>query len=281
MMAIRHLTYSVVTSSRCVGTQRGSILSEAIKPVQPTYAYQQIAGEIEAQILRGDLKPGDQLPGEAQLASTFGVTRSTLREGLRQLESDGLVHRPSPRRMEVAVPQADQLTSRSGRAMALMKVTFRELWQVTMVTEPLAARLATQHGTEDEINALQITHGALVAAEGQMARTIALDEEYHTQIAEIGRNRVLGLAREPIALLLFRGFEQIAPFAPRFYKRQIEAHSNVIAAMRDRDVDRAEKWARMHIEDFWRGAQIAGLEDKIALAAGSLSSSVPSGEARK
>ena len=81
----------------------------------------------------------------------------------------------------------------------------------------------------------------------------------------MGRNRVLGLAREPIALLLFRGFEQIAPFAPKFYKRQIEAHSNIIAALRDRDADRAEKWARMHIEDFWRGAQIAGLEDEIAL----------------
>jgi GntR family transcriptional regulator, transcriptional repressor for pyruvate dehydrogenase complex len=263
-----------------VSVQRGLILSEAKKTAQPTYAYQQIAGEIEAQILRGDLKPGDQLPGEAQLASTFGVTRSTLREGLRQLESDGLVHRPSPRRMEVAVPQVDQLTSRSGRAMALMKVTFRELWQVTMATEPLAARLATLHGSEDEINALQATHGKLVAAEGQMARTIALDEEFHTQIAEIGQNRVLGLAREPIALLLFRGFEQIAPFAPRFYKRQIEAHSNIIAAMRDRDVDRAEKWARKHIEDFWRGAQIAGLEDKVALAPGMLTS-VPSGDTRK
>ncbi|EEB85312.1 FadR/GntR family transcriptional regulator [Roseobacter sp. GAI101] len=246
-------------------------MSAASKPVQPGFAYQQVAGEIEAQILRGDLKPGDQLPGEEQMAVSFGVTRSTLREGLRQLESDGLVHRPSPRRMEVTVPQADQLTTRAGRAMALMKVTFRELTQVTMVTEPLAARLAAQHGTEDEITALQTLHGALVAAEGNATRTIQIDEEFHTLIAEIGRNRVLGLAREPIALLLFRGFEQIAPFAPNFYKRQIEAHSNVIAAMRDRDEDRAEKWARKHIEDFWRGAQIAGLEDKIALNPGALS----------
>ena len=98
-----------------------------------------------------------------------------------------------------------------------------------------------------------------------MKRTISLDEDFHTRLADMGRNRVLGLAREPIALLLFRGFEQIAPFAPKFYKRQIEAHSNIIAALRDRDADRAEKWARMHIEDFWRGAQIADLEDEIAL----------------
>lgn len=235
------------------------------KTAQGHFAYQQIAGEIEAQILRGDLKPGDQLPGEAELAGQFGVTRSTLREGLRQLESDGLVHRPSPRRLEVAVPSIDQLTTRSGRAMALMQVTFRELWQVTMVTEPLAARLAAEHGTEDEINGLQTLHAEVIAAEGMMDRTINLDEEFHSRLADMGRNRVLGLAREPISLLLFRGFAQIAPFAPKFYKRQIEAHSNVIAAMRDRDAERAEKWARMHIEDFWRGAQIAELQDEIAL----------------
>jgi GntR family transcriptional repressor for pyruvate dehydrogenase complex len=235
------------------------------RTAQGHFAYQQIAGEIEAQILRGDLKPGDQLPGEAELAGQFGVTRSTLREGLRQLESDGLVHRPSPRRLEVAVPSMDQLTTRSGRAMALMQVTFRELWQVTMVTEPLAARLAAEHGTDDEINGLQTLHAEVIAAEGMMDRTINLDEEFHSRLADMGRNRVLGLAREPISLLLFRGFAQIAPFAPKFYKRQIEAHSNVIAAMRDRDAERAEKWARMHIEDFWRGAQIAELQDEIAL----------------
>lgn len=235
------------------------------KPIQVNYAYQQIAEEIEAQILRGELKPGDQLPGEAELGAMFGVNRSTVREGLRQLESDGLVHRPSPRRLVVAVPQADQLTSRTGRAMALMKVTFRELWEVTMVTEPLAARIAADRASAEEIDALQCVHADLVAAEGQMARTIDLDEQFHARIADMGRNRVLGLAREPVSLLLFRGFAQIAPFATKFYKRQIEAHSNIIAAIRDRDCDRAEKWARMHIEDFWRGAQIAGLEDAVAL----------------
>lgn len=246
-------------------------MSLTAKPIQAHYAYQQIAEEIQAQILRGDLKPGDQLPGEAELGAMFGVTRSTVREGLRQLESDGLVHRPTPRRLEVTVPQADQLTTRAGRAMALMKVTFRELWEVTMVTEPLAARLAAQHATAQEIEALQVLHAGMLTSEGQLERTIALDEQFHTQIAEMGKNRVLGLAREPIALLLFRGFAKIAPSAPKFYKRQIEAHSNIIAALRDGDGERAEKWTRMHIEDFWRGAQLAGLEDEIALSARSVS----------
>lgn len=241
-------------------------MSFVSKPINVSFAYQQVAEELEARILRGDLKPGDQLPGETELGTLFGVTRSTVREGLRQLESDGLVHRPSPRRLEVCVPQADRLTARTGRAMALMEATFRELWEVTMVTEPLATRIAAERATADEIEMLQALHFDLVAAEGHMERTTALDEQFHTRIAELGRNRVLGLAREPISLLLFRGFAKIAPFAPQFYKRQIEAHSNIIAAMRDRDCDRAEKWARMHIRDFWRAAQMAGMEDAVALS---------------
>jgi GntR family transcriptional repressor for pyruvate dehydrogenase complex len=84
----------------------------ANKPDTPHFAYQQIAEDIQARILRGDLKPGDQLPGETELSAMFGVTRSTVREGLRQLESDGLVHRPSPRRLEVSVPGAEVLTTR-------------------------------------------------------------------------------------------------------------------------------------------------------------------------
>jgi len=236
-------------------------MSHAEKPLQPGYAYQKIAEEIESQILRGELKPGDQLPGETEMGSLFGVTRSTVREGLRQLESDGLIHRPSPRRMEVTVPPVDLLTTRATRAMALMKVTFRELTEVAMVMEPLAARTAAERATVEEIEDLQQLHAELVAAEGHQERTIELDEKFHSRVTEIGHNRVLGPAREPVGLLLFRGFEHITPAATNFYKRQIEAHSNIVAAIRDRDAERAAKWARMHIEDFWRGVQLAELED--------------------
>ena len=80
------------------------------------YAYRQFADEIEDQIMQGTLKPGERLPGEIALAEMFGVTRSTVREGLRQLESEGLVCRPTPRRLEVARPQSDKLSSRSSRS---------------------------------------------------------------------------------------------------------------------------------------------------------------------
>lgn len=232
------------------------------QPLKVNYAYRQIADEIQAQILDGSLSPGERLPGEVELAEMFGVTRSTVREGLRQLESDGLVHRPSPRRLEVAMPQIDQLATRAGRAMVLMKVTFRELWQVALETEPLAAALAAEHATPEAVAQLEDLHVRLIEAEEDEQETIRIDTEFHSLIAEMGQNRVLILAREPIALLLYRGFTQVAPKVPQAFGRQIEAHAHVLAAIRNRDQETARFWARRHIEDFWRGIQIAGLEDE-------------------
>lgn len=232
------------------------------QPLKVNYAYRQIADEIQSQILDGSLPPGERLPGEVELAEMFGVTRSTVREGLRQLESDGLVHRPSPRRLEVAMPQIDQLATRAGRAMVLMKVTFRELWQVALETEPLAAALAAERATPEAVAQLEELHRLMTGAEEDAEETILLDTRFHSLIAEMSLNRVLILAREPVALLLYQGFTQVAPKVPQAFGRQIEAHAQVLAAIGNRDPENARLWARRHIEDFWRGIQIAGLEDE-------------------
>lgn len=232
------------------------------QPLKVNFAYRQFADEIAGQIMNGTLQPGEQLPGEVQLAELFGVTRSTVREGLRQLESDGLVRRPSPRRLEVSLPSVDRLSTRSRRAMALMQVSFRELWQVAMATEPLAAEQAAIHATPEGIAELDAIHARLIAARDDEAQTIAIDTEFHSHVAEMSGNRVLVLAREPIALLLFQGFHRVAPTAPNAFARQIEAHSHVVAAIRDGDPERARAWARRHIEDFWRAVTAAGLEDE-------------------
>ncbi|SDN83665.1 DNA-binding transcriptional regulator, FadR family [Lutimaribacter pacificus] len=236
------------------------------QPLKVNYAYRQIADEIEGQIMDGTLQPGEQLPGETELADLFSVTRSTVREGLRQLESEGLVVRPTPRRLEVATPSIDRLSTRAGRAMTLMKVTFRELWQVALITEPMAAALAAELATPEDIEQLDEIHDRLTRAQDSEADTIAIDTEFHSHIAEIGKNRVLVLAREPVALLLFQGFHRITHKVPQSFGRQIEAHSQVVAAIRDGDAERAREWARRHIEDFWRGIQIAGLEDEPPIA---------------
>ena len=61
-------------------------------------AYQVVSRELRRMIMSGALKAGHQLPTELQLAKQLGVNRSTVREGIRQLENEGLVRREGRKR---------------------------------------------------------------------------------------------------------------------------------------------------------------------------------------
>ncbi len=242
------------------------------KPLRVQHAYEQVSREIEAQILTGLIKPGDQLPGEVEMATMFSVNRSTVREGIRRLECEGFVRRISPRKMVVSIPRMAELSSRQTRALGMLEVSFRELWNVAVETEPLAAELAALHADESDLIMLDEIHQALVAAEGEGRASAEIDTAFHSRIAATGKNRVLQLAREPIGFLIFSGIDALIPKLPQAMSRQVVAHSHVIEAIRDHDPERARKWMRRHIDDFKRGYVLAGLplDAPIAGVAGKL-----------
>ena len=242
------------------------------KALRVQHAYEQVSTEIEAQILSGDLKPGDRLPSETEMATMFGINRSTVREGIRRLESEGFVRRVSPRKMVVSIPRMAELASRQTRALSMLDVTFEELWQVSVAIEPLSASLAAQNADADDIARLEENHAALQAAQTDALATIELDTRFHSLVAAASKNRVLQLAREPVGLLLYSGFEALVPKLPQAASRQIVAHAHVIEAIRARDATRAHEWMRRHIDDFKRGYIEAGLplDAPIADSAGPL-----------
>lgn len=229
------------------------------KPLRVRHAYEQVSNEIEAQILSGSLKPGDRLPGEVEMAGMFSVNRSTVREGIRRLESEGFVRRISPRKMVVSIPHMAELSSRQTRALSMLDVTFDELWHVAIATEPLAAELAAKHATAEDIADLDKIQADLVAAEGQGDASVEIDTAFHSKVAAASKNRVLQLAREPIGFLLYSGIDVLIPKLPQAMSRQLVAHHHVIEAIRAKDAKTASDWMARHIDDFKRGYIHAGL----------------------
>lgn len=219
-------------------------------------AYQAVSLELQRRILSGALKPGDALPSETQLAERFGVNRSTVREGIRQLESEGLVRREGRKRLLVAVPSPQDVAHRHTRNLVMHEVTFRELWDVANVLEPLAAELAAVNLTADELRALGENIERTIAAAASGASPTALDIEFHAMICQGARNRALLLAREPIGLLLFPAFEVIRPDLPQSPKRLIDAHRKIYDALKRRDPHDARTWAAKHIADLRRGWEL-------------------------
>ena len=222
-------------------------------------AYRVVFETIEEEILSGRLRPGDRLPSETALAGQLGVNRSTAREGLRLLEQTGLVRREGGRRLFAAVPRQDELSSRASRALVLQQVTFRELWEVLMVTEPGAASLAAERIEAEEIEALEDNLARTTEAVEAGRSFTQLDIEFHSLIAEATRNPAWLLAREPAALLLFPAADLMMPQLPQSGHRLVEAHRRVLLALKSGKAGVAETWMRKHIVDFRRGYEMAGI----------------------
>jgi len=220
-------------------------------------AYRVVADAIEQNIVEGRLKVGDRLPAETEIAKQFGVHRSTVREGLRLLEESGLVSRVGRMTLEVRLPHFRELATRASRALSMHQVTFQELWDASMITEPAIAERAAEHISQDELDALKANIAAMEACGEATEQFVKLDIEFHDIIAKASRNKVFRLMREPISLLFLPAGQTILPTI-KTYERVIEAHRKIHQALAAKDKMVAHEWMTRHMADFRRGYLRAG-----------------------
>src|ERR1700730_1068978 len=222
-------------------------------------AYQVVSRELRRMILSGALKAGHQLPTELQLAKQLGVNRSTVREGIRQLENEGLVRREGRKRLSVTVPDSRDLAPRTIRTLVMHQVTFRELWSAALVLEPACASLCADNRGDELLaaitNNLQHTRHFIE----DVHRCTEFDTEFHSLVAEGVHNKALLLSREPIGLLLYSAFDRLCPLLPQAIGRMLRAHEQITTAIADGNSADAALWMRKHIIDFRRGWEMASL----------------------
>lgn len=225
-------------------------------------AYKAISGLIEQRIVSGEIKPGVQLPTEQDLAQQFGVNRSTVREAIRQLEQEGLVERQGSKRLHVTMPGVYDAAPRAARSLLLHQVTFEELWQVAVVLEPQAARLAAIAATGTDRADLQNNLNRLedhFSASGSIQSHTELDIEFHALVARISGNRALMLAREPMNLLYRPSLIRLQQELPQMERRNLQAHQRIVRAIAAGNADLAGEWMHKHLVDFQRGYAFAGI----------------------
>lgn len=222
-------------------------------------AYQLVSQELRKLILSGGLKPGDPFPSELSLAGRLGVNRSTVREGIRQLEADGLVSREGRKRLYVAAPDPSQVMPRTTDTLLMSDVTFGDLWEVCRVLEPLSARLAAERRSDAQVVALLANVDQMrddVAAKRLTGET---DLAFHGMVAAAAGNAALLMSRGAVGQLLYPTFDQIESQLPQSGKRQLQAHSEIVAGIARGDAAHAELWMARHIDDLRRGWQVANL----------------------
>lgn len=222
--------------------------------------YKRVAKAIERQIVGGQLKPGELLPTEGDLAELMGVHRSTVREGIRSLENAGLVRRGAGKRLEISTPELSAISSVVARALRLKQISFFELWEMQTELEPFAARLAAERLSDELAQALRDNVAGLRANLDDDEYVVRSDTEFHNLIAEATQNAALSLSAAPVGALLFSATVNLYAKVPQARHRLLAAHEAILEAILAKDAETAGIWMAKHIRDFRRGYDLAGID---------------------
>ena len=229
-------------------------------------SYETIARAIEKLILEGEMARGEVLPPETVFAAQLGVNRSTLREALRSLEQNGLVHREAGRKkLRVGSTRGSDISRRVASAMVAQRVTFEELYEAMRALEPAAAAAAAQQREAEDVLALEDNLARSRRALDDRASLTTLDIEFHRLVALAAKNRAILLAREPLSDLFYPAFYAVMQRL-NAAERLLVAHGHIVAAIKDHDVATARSWMERHIADFGRGYELANLDIREAVS---------------
>lgn len=153
-----------------------------------------VAQTLRRMIVDGQLKDGDFLPHEADLINHFQVSRPTLREAVRVLESDRLVdiRRGSRTGARVCVPGPEIVARPAGLLLALSGTTLTDVMNARIAIEPYAARQLADNGTrEAHLELTRLVDGIPTARhDGSLAQATA---ELHRRMVELSGNATLGM----------------------------------------------------------------------------------------
>src|SRR5262249_12450769 len=126
-----------------------------IEPVKSTRIYEEIVRQVKQLITDGKLKSGDRLPPERDLAEKFMVSRTSVREALRALQSRGLVGIRAGEGALIRDISVDALIEPLALVILPHREAVGELFEARRLLEPAIAALAARRATRDELNEME------------------------------------------------------------------------------------------------------------------------------
>jgi GntR family transcriptional repressor for pyruvate dehydrogenase complex len=228
-------------------------------PVRTGRGFEDVAGQIEAAIAAGKLKTGERLPNEVDLAALFGLSRATVREGIRSLEASGIVEvrRGASGGIYVVEPGAQQVAKALQALLRFRRVTARDLVEFRSSFEAETASWAAERATEDEAaQIVGIAEDYCVRAPSPNTiwdELVELDLAFHERVAAASHNQVRVAIMMAIQGSLHDASLRLAPTADvRFRRREGRELRAIARAISARDAVRARSLMRRHVS--WNAA---------------------------
>jgi GntR family transcriptional regulator, transcriptional repressor for pyruvate dehydrogenase complex len=216
-------------------------------PLRRTRASGDIVAQIRSAIFSGRLRPGDRLPTERELTEQFGVSRVTVRDALRALETSGLIHIRVGGHggAFIAEPDVSTFSESLGTHLLRSGTTFREVAEARLALETTAARLACERATEEDLEAIRVA----VHPTDQPSSSATASLAFHEAVVTAAHNHAIQAIFVALRGLMEEAFAALRPYPNREPEDIKLVHSELYEAIAAHDSDRAVRLMREHLYD--------------------------------
>jgi len=225
-----------------------SSIFKTVDPERRSSTSEEVVTQLREMIHRGELRQGDRLPPERDLAKLLGVSRPTLRAAIRSLAAVGVLQ--SKQGAGTFVVKSDGppvLDSAPLRMMAsLHGFTTSEMFEARRSLEMAIAALAAERATGEQMASMAEEIAGMFASLDDPEQFLVHDMRFHQMIAASSGNRIMTALMNMVATVLFDVRRKTVNRA-RDLKESAEMHRQIYRAIRDRNLDAARNAMRDHL----------------------------------
>lgn len=208
----------------------------------------QVVSFVRRLIARGALRPGDRLPAERDLAARIGVSRPTVRAGLRALSAMGVIS--SRHGSGTYIPDGPPSFGTEALSLlaALHGLTRDEMYEARRILEVGAAGLAAERASDEQIATLADEVAGMFAAMDDPACFLVHDINFHRAVAAASRNPIVAALVEMVSALYYERRRQTAARASdRDLRDAADMHRRIYQAIRAHKPDIARQTMHAHL----------------------------------
>ncbi len=219
--------------------------SQTVTPSERPKTYKLVADQLLELIAAGRLRPGDPVPPERELVENYSVGRSSVREALRMLESQGLIEARGNGAFTVSHAR-NTLNQSLELLLSVAEADLHELFEIRRILEGECAALAAERRREADLVRMRAAIAEMESGIGSEDDYIAADLEFHLTIAEATGNRVAAHLMHALRDQLHRALGTVYQI-PHSAERSLAQHREIVEAIGARRPDEARASMQAHI----------------------------------
>lgn len=234
-----------------------------LKAIKKTRIHEEVVSQIHQMIRDGRLKAGDQLPSERELAETFKISRTSVREALRALESQGMIISKTGMGNFIADLPVESFVAPLARLLVEEKTALADIFELRKLIEPQIASLAAERATLEEIERMK----SLLEKQREQveagATGVDADTEFHFAIGQATQNHAIEKLVSGLLDVLSHSREESLQ-TPGRREASIASHLAIVDAIERHDQAQAREAMRHHIEQVERSVFLSRQEKLLA-----------------